>query len=269
MRSNPLKARLSRGEKIYGSMVFEFLSSGLPAAMASAGAEFILYDMEHSGFDYMQMKEQFALTRGLDIVPLVRPPAKTYSAVSRLLDLGAMGFLLQMSESVAEIREIISWTRYPPEGKRGAIFGGAHDDYASGPIADKIRIARERTIIMPLIETVDGLRSVNDIAAIDGVDGLHLGQFDLTLSMGIPGQFDHPDFIAAVDRILAACRTHGKFAACMAPDIPTIVDWNRKGFQLTSCNYDVGLMQSALRAMIAGAKAGGADDRALDGGAEA
>lgn len=256
MRGNPLKARLAAGEHIYGTMMFELLSAGLPAAMAAAGAEFIIYDMEHSGFDYMQMKDQFALTRGLDLVAMVRPPEKTYSAVSRLLDLGAMGFLLQMSESVAEIREIISWTRYPPEGRRGAVFGGAHDDYTPGPIPEKMRIARERTIIMPLIETARGLAAVDEIAAVDGVDGLHLGQFDLTLSMGIPGQFEHPDFLAAVDNILAACRRHGKFAACMAMDVPTIVDWNAKGFQLTSCNYDVGLIQGALRSMIAGAKAG-------------
>lgn len=256
MRSNPLKARLSAGENIYGTMMFELLSAGLPAAMAAAGAEFIIYDMEHSGFDYMQMKDQFAFARGLDIVPMVRPPEKSYSAVSRLLDLGSMGFLFQMSESAEEIREIISWTRYPPEGRRGAVFGGAHDDYAPGSIQDKMRIARERTIIMPLIETVKGLEAVEEIAALDGVDGLHLGQFDLTLSLGIPGQFDHPDFLNAVDRILAACRAHGKWAACMAMDVPTIVDWNAKGFQLTSCNYDVGLMQTALRQMIAGARAG-------------
>src|SRR5690606_24744615 len=119
MRDNPLKARLAAGETIFGTMVFEFLAPGLPAALSAAGAEFVLYDMEHSGFDYPQMKAQFALARGLPITPLVRPPAKTYSAISRLLDLGAMGLMLQMTESAEEIREIVSWTRYPPVGRRG------------------------------------------------------------------------------------------------------------------------------------------------------
>src|SRR5271168_2763352 len=111
MRDNPLKMKLLAGETACGTMIFEFLSPGLPAILSSAGAEFVIYDMEHSGFDFAQMKDQFSFARGLNLIPLVRPPAKTYTDISRLLDLGAMGFMLQMVESAEEMAEIVSWTR--------------------------------------------------------------------------------------------------------------------------------------------------------------
>jgi 2-keto-3-deoxy-L-rhamnonate aldolase RhmA len=210
--------------------------------------------MEHSGFDFAQMKDQFSFARGLNLIPLVRPPAKTYTDISRLLDLGAMGFMLQMVESAEEMAEIVSWTRYPPRGVRGAIFGGAHDDYSGGSISEKMRIAPERTIIMPLIETKRGLESAEEIASVDGVDGLHLGQFDLTVSLGIPGQFDHADFHAALDRILGACHRYGRFAGCMAMDIATLSNWKKRGFSLISCSFDIALMKSALATLIRGVR---------------
>jgi 2-keto-3-deoxy-L-rhamnonate aldolase RhmA len=250
MRGNPLKSKLAAGQSACGTMVFEFLSAGLPAILKSAGAEFVIYDMEHSGFDFYQMKDQFSFARGLDIVPLVRPPSKTYTDISRLLDLGAMGLMLQMTESAEEARQIVSWTRYPPAGKRGAIFGGAHDDYAGGDISAKMHAADERAIILPLIETQRGLQAVDEIAAVEGVDGIHLGQFDLTLSMEIPGQFDHPRFQEALDRIIGACRKNNKFAACMAMDAATLGAWKQRGFSMLSCSFDIALMKSSLAQLI-------------------
>ena len=99
MRPNPLKTQLANGETHYGTMVFEFLSAGLPQILQNAGSSFVFYDMEHSGFSMEQMKMQLALCRGLDIIPLVRPPDTTYQYTASLLDLGAMGMLFQMCET--------------------------------------------------------------------------------------------------------------------------------------------------------------------------
>ena len=131
MRPNPLKTDLANGETHYGTMVFEFLSPGLPQILQNAGSSFVFYDMEHSGFSMEQMKIQLALCRGLDIVPLVRPPDTSYQYTATLLDIGAMGMLFQMCETAEQAEEYVRWTRYPPSGQRGAMFGGAHDDYLS------------------------------------------------------------------------------------------------------------------------------------------
>lgn len=256
MRENPVKHRLAAGGTAFGTMVFEFASPGLPAILKAAGADFALYDMEHSGLSMEDMKAQFAAARGIGLVPIVRPPAKRYDLVSLLLDLGAMGLMLPMVESAEEAREIVSWTRYPPKGVRGAMFGGAHDDYAPGDIAAKMAAAEARTIVLAMMETARGVEKVDEIMAVEGIDGGHLGQFDLSLSLGIPGQTGHPRIAAAVTDLLESCRRHGKFAACMAPTVEIARDWLAQGFRMVSYGYDVGLLQGALGAGIGALREG-------------
>lgn len=247
MRPNPVKARLAGGGRAFGTMVFEFATPGLPAILASAGADYALYCMEHTGFTMDEMKRQFQYCRAAGIIPIVRPPDKSYATTALLLDLGAMGFMFQMVGSAEEAREIVSWTRYPPEGRRGAMFGGAHDDYAGGDLAVKMRAANERTLVMMMIETREGLANMAEIIATPGVDGVHLGQFDLSLSLGIPGQFDRPEIQNGIDALLAQCERHGRFAACMAPTLATAHEWMARGFRMVSYGYDIGLMADRLR----------------------
>jgi len=247
MRNNPVKQTLAQGGRAFGTMVFEFSSPGLPAALVAAGAEYALYDMEHSGFTMDEMKRQFAYCRGIGLVPIVRPPEKTYAAVSRLLDLGAMGLMFQMVESREEAQEIVRWTRYPPAGVRGAMFGGAHDDYTGGDLAAKMRAADERTLVLAMIETRKGVENMDAILSVPGIDAGHLGQFDLSLSLGIPGQFDRPEIQETITGLVASARRHGKTAACMAPTLDLAKEWMERGFRMVSYSYDTGLLQDGLR----------------------
>jgi hypothetical protein len=98
-----------------------------------------------------------------------------------------------------------------------------------------------------MIETREGLDNMEEIIATPGVDGVHLGQFDLSLSLGIPGQFDQPVIQNGIDRMLKACRKHGKFAACMAPTLDIAREWMGRGFRMVSYSYDIGLMADRLR----------------------
>lgn len=246
MRLNRVKDQLAAGEALYGTMVFEFLSAGLPQILQNAGASFVFYDMEHSGFSMDEMKTQLALCRGLDIVPLVRPPDTTYQYTARLLDLGAMGMLFQMCETAEQAQEFVRWTRYPPEGRRGAMFGGAHDDYSSSTVPEIIEGAHDRTMVCVLIESAKGLANAEEIMSVPGVDVAHLGHGDLSLSLEVPGDTAHPTMQAGIDKILAACEQHGKAAACLAGDVATGVDWVRRGFRMVSYSYDIGLMTAAL-----------------------
>ena len=259
MRGNPVKQALARGERAYGTMVFEFASPGLPAIVAGAGAQFVLYDMEHSGLTDAEIKRQVAYCRGLDLVPFARPPDKTYATTARLLDLGIMGLMYQMVESADEAAEIASFNRYPPRGVRGAMFSGAHDDYSGGDVAAKMAAADDRTLAMVLIETARGVENVDSIMAVPGIDMAHVGHFDLSLTMGIPGQFDHPDFQAAIDAILAACRKHGKPAGFLAPDAEWGRAWMARGFRFVSYSIDILLLGDSLRRGIAALKAGAGD----------
>lgn len=257
MRDNPLKQKLADGGTAFGTMMFELLGPGLPQMLQNAGADFVFYDMEHSGFSMEQVKTQLALCRGLDLVAMVRPPGKDYPFTARLLDIGAMGLLFQMVESAEEAARLVRWTRYPPDGVRGAIFGGAHDDYAAAPIPEVMAAAHERTLVCALIETAKGLENVEEIAAVPGIDVLHLGHADLSLSLGLPGEFGHPTLQAGFDAIVAAAERNGKTAGCLVGDVATGKDWMGRGFRMVSYSFDIGLFTGALAGGIKALKGEG------------
>jgi 2-keto-3-deoxy-L-rhamnonate aldolase RhmA len=122
-----------------------------------------------------------------------------------------------------------------------------HDDYGGGDVVQKLREANERTLVIALIETAAGIANAETIMAVEGIDIGWLGHFDLTNSMGIPGQFDHPDFLAAVDRLIAACRTHGKPAGVLVSSVETAEAWRAHGFRIVAYGTDISLLQQTLR----------------------
>jgi len=247
IRENPVKSALAAGQRCYGAMIFEFFSPGLPQICKNAGAQFVLFDMEHTGLGFETLKTQFALCRGLDIVPMVRVPRGEYHFIARALDVGAMGVMVPMVGSAEEAAHIVACTRYPPLGRRGAAFGFAHDDYGSGDVRDTIDALHARTMVIPQIETVEGLANVEAIAAVSGVDALWLGHFDLTNFLGIPGGFQEPQFVAAVDRIIAACEAAGKAAAFIATDQNWAREYANKGFRLFAYGLDQLMLQTTLK----------------------
>src|SRR5271169_5600363 len=149
MRDNPIKQSLQSGGTAAGAMVFELLAPGLPQICCNAGADFLLYDMEHTGLGFETLKTQVALCRGLDVVPMTRVPRGEYDFIARALDIGALGVMVPMVGTPAEAEHIVSCTRYPPQGRRGAAFGFAHDDYQGGDVVAKMAALQERTMVIP------------------------------------------------------------------------------------------------------------------------
>ncbi len=247
MRDNPVKKKLLGGQPVFGTFGWELVVPGLPQIVKAAGAEFLLLDMEHSGASFDTIKTQAQLCRGIDLVPMARVPANQYTYIARALDCGMMGIMAPMVGSAEEAELIVSCTRYPPKGRRGAAFGFTADDYMSGSVTDTIKVADERTLVMCLIETAEGIENVDKIAAVPGVDVLWLGHFDLTNFLGIPAQFDHPKYVKAVEKMTAAAKKHRKVLACMTADDSWSREYWSKGFRLFCVGVDNFLLQNAIR----------------------
>src|SRR6478672_11844915 len=243
MRTNQVKSDLRAGKHVFGTMVFEFFTPGMPQIAKAAEAEFVLFDMEHSGVTIETLKAQIAACRGIGLVPMVRVPALQYHFIARCLDIGVMGIMVPMVESAAQAREIVSATRYPPAGRRGAAFSMAHDDYEGGSVPDKIAAAHARTLVIALVETADGVAAVDEIAAVDGIDVVWIGHFDLSNFLGIPGQFEHPDFLRAVDTIVQAAERHGKALGLLAADESWARTYLAKGFRIMAYGVDHLMLQ--------------------------
>mgnify|MGYP000007274910 FL=1 len=250
MKPNAIKSDVLAGKTVAGAMVFEFFSAGMSAILANAGCRYVLYDMEHTGLGYETLKWLFSTCRGLPIEPMVRVPRGDYTWLARALDLGARGVMIPMVESGEHARSIVQACRYPPLGRRGAAFGFAQCDYLGGDVGEKIRQAHARTMVIAQIETENGLENVDEIAAVDGVDVLWVGHFDLSNFMGIPGQFADPRFDAAMRKVVDACRRHGKAAGFMATDQQWIERAQEMGYTMIAAGTDSGLLQQAFAGLV-------------------
>lgn len=246
MRKNEVKRILSQGGTSIGTMVFEFNTTGIARIAAGAEAEFLIFDMEHTGWSVETIRSLMATSRAADIIPIVRVPTTEYHFFARSLDVGAMGLMVPMVENEAQAKIIVDSTKYPPMGKRGAAFGVAHDDYGEGNILDKMLNINQEILLIAQIETAHGVENADKIAALDGIDVLWIGHFDLTNSLEIPGQFNHPKYLQAVAHVVETCQKHEKSAGFMASTIEEGRSMREKGFRCLAYGGDLWLYKQAL-----------------------
>ncbi|HWB98551.1 MAG TPA: aldolase/citrate lyase family protein [Bryobacteraceae bacterium] len=245
-----LRKRLHDGEVVLGQMILELFTPGIGPMLAACGMEFVIYDMEHGRCDIGLLAEMVASCRGTQIVPMARVPDLHFQPLSRVLDLGVRGVMVPRVETRAQAEEIVAQLKYAPAGRRGVALGIAHDLYrAGGP--EFFSQANEDTVVILLLETARAFENLDDIVSVPGVDVAWMGHYDLTVSMGIPAQFEHPRFLAAMDALVASCRRHGVAPGFLPATPEAAAHWIRKGFRMLSLGSDIGVFQHGVRAFAA------------------
>jgi 2-keto-3-deoxy-L-rhamnonate aldolase RhmA len=229
-----------------GSFIVEFATPGIGHILKAAGCEFALFDLEHSGFGFETVKSAIRYFEAAGVAPIVRVPSKEYHHIARACDMGAEGIMIPMVGNAKEAKAVVDGMKYYPAGKRGVALGVAHDNYRSGSVPEKLAAANHRTTLFCQIETVEGVDNAEAIAGTEGVDCLWVGHFDLSVSLGIPGQFDNPKFLKAIDTVANATAKHGKSLGRLVPNVETGVDYWNKGFDFCCYSGDVWLLQQAL-----------------------
>ncbi len=256
-----LKEVFSGGGLKVGTFVGEFATPGIGYILKNAGLDFVFLDMEHTGFDVMTVKSLLRYFEAADLPCVIRPAGKDYYDMARVLDVGAEGLILPMVSGAEEVRQIVHACKYAPIGGRGVALSIMHDHFTPGAVLEKLDRANRETMIFPLIETVAGVEAVEEIAAIDGVDGLWLGHFDLSCSLGIPGAFDDPRFNAAVERVAAAGKAVGKPVGRMCNDPAEGMKEYARGFELLGMSGDIWMLQTAMTEATAALRKGVAAQR--------
>ncbi len=240
------RERLRQGDLVLGQMVLELFTPGIGQMLASCGLDFVIFDMEHGRCDISLLAEMVAGCRGSNIFPIARVPDVNYAPLSRPLDLGARGVMVPRVETRMQAEDIVSQLRYAPVGRRGVALGIAHDLYRAGN-ADFFARANEETCVILLLETVKAFENLEAIISVPGVDVAWVGHYDLTVSMGIPAQFEHPRFLAAMEELATVCRRHG-VAPGFLPSTPELaVHWISKGFRALSLGSDIGVFMGGVR----------------------
>jgi 2-keto-3-deoxy-L-rhamnonate aldolase RhmA len=229
-----------------GHFVGEFLTPGIGYIVKAAGCDYVTFDMEHSGIDFETIRSVLRFAEAAGLATMVRPPSKQYQDIARTLDIGADAIMAQTVDTAEEAREIVACMKYPPRGRRGATFGHYHDRFAAGPIGPKISAANEATALFALIESPAGVANADVIAAVDGVDCLYVGHVDLSVALGIPGENGHPQIVAAVDQVAAACRKHRKSFAWSVGTVGTLEEARRLGADFIDYGGDASLLRDAI-----------------------
>jgi 2-keto-3-deoxy-L-rhamnonate aldolase RhmA len=250
MTTDALKTFAGNRTPKFGHFIVEFATPGIGHILKSAGCDFVLFDLEHSGFGYETVKSAVRYFEAADLPMIVRAPSKEYHHIARAMDMGAEGIMLPMVGSAEEAKHILDSMKYTPQGGRGVALQVAHDRYRPGAVTDKFAAANRRSTLFCQIETAEGVKNADAIAALPGVDCLWVGHFDLSVSLGVPGQFDSTTFTDAIDRVAAAARKHKKSLGRLVPTVEQGIALNRQGFDFICYSGDVWVLHNAVAEAI-------------------
>ena len=181
------------------------------------GLDFVVIDTEHGPYDTMQMSDLIIAAERSGMAPVVRVADVTHKEIQRAVDNGAQGIIVPCLRTIEEFKKVIELTKYAPIGNRGFIkargAGFGNEPWADVSLVEYMKNSNERVLVLPQCETQEALDIIEDIVKLEGIDGIFIGPFDLSICMGIPGEFTNPKFKAAITRIMNACHEVGKL--CM------------------------------------------------------
>ena len=248
---NTLKQKPENDEQPIG-IFFDTASEYLMECTGRTGIDFVIIDNEHSPIEAETSARLIRVAENAGVTPLCRVREISRPAILKLLDVGAQGLIIPNVHSVQQVEDIISYARYYPIGQRGFCpsrkDGWGFDGLGSVP--DTMAHFNAETLIIPQCETVGALESIEQIAALDGVDGIFVGPFDLSISMEMPGDFSNPVFQAALDRIIKACREAGKKCIFFTGTVEGIAAGFDRGFDGMAYSLDAAIFIEALRERV-------------------
>lgn len=256
---NRIRQRLIRGETVLGTFN-SVPSSSLVSAIGRSGVDFVVIDAEHGPVS-MEMAEQLCMAaESQGVAPIVRVAANDASLVLRALDIGSHGIHVPHVETAAAARAAVEHSKYFPLGKRGYTpftrAGGYGED-----APDYAQRANEQTLVVAHVEGREGVKNIEGIAAVDHLDVLFVGPFDLSQSIGKPGQVEDAEVIAAIKRAVEAARRNGRACGSYARDegyLDILVDC---GVQYITYLVDTAVVLRAYRDVCARFRHSGAARR--------
>jgi len=209
---NPLLERMKSGGLGLNLMIRHARTVDIALAAKQCGFDGLFFDLQHGVIPEYEVSQMAVAAMNMGIAPLVRVPEKDYAAALRMLDNGAMGIIMPEVTTVDDARQSVLACKYPPVGNRGAFGGWANFGYRPVPAAEARKAMNDATLLILMLESKAAVDNVEAIAAVPGVDVIHIGTNDLSTDLGHPGELTHPDVMAAIERVIKACRANGKFA---------------------------------------------------------
>lgn len=249
---NFLKEKIISGEKTLGTFM-ELGGDGTIECMARGGFDYIVIDAEHGPFSVETTMKHIITAEESHITPLVRICEITRSNILRMLDAGTKGLIIPNVDSVNQVREIIKHAKFAPIGQRGycptrtSCWGA--DDWAVNGKSYMERCNNE-TLVIPQCETVGAYENIEEILAMEGVDGIFIGPCDLSIALGIPFEFDSPILRKAILDVLNACKKANKLSFIFAGNTKTAKEYFNLGFDSVAYSLDASIFVKACNQAV-------------------
>lgn len=224
---------------------------------AGEGFDWVCLDMEHTATDMRAMMEVVLAVRGSDCDLLVRMPDCDAALAKIYLDAGASGLVVPFVNTADMARKAVSIAKYPPEGMRGAALSRA-SDYGRN-FSSYYSTHNQNVVVIVMLEHIDAVENIDDILSVPGIDGTFIGPYDLSASLGLAGQLDHPEVAAAQEKVLDACRRHGIPAGihCVPMRSELVQQRIDDGYRFIACSMDTEMLMHGCREILKGTRRGG------------
>lgn len=249
---NPTQQVLASGGVSVGIGVRGVRGIEIARAMKTAGYDFLFIDLEHGATSVETASAISIAALDAGITPIVRVPHMDLKLATRCLDGGALGIVVPHVDTPEEARAVVEALRFAPLGRRSIGGGYPQFGFAAVPALEAVTALNAATLVIVMIETPTAVANAAAIAAVPGIDGLLMGTNDLCLELGIPGQIDHPKVVEAIDTIVAACRTHGKWPALGGVYTRELLQpYLARGMRIVLAGNDLALLMTAATSQAA------------------
>lgn len=245
-----LRHRLRQRQPVFGTMVRDVLTLNVVDALLWAGLDFFVVDMEHTALDLAQVGPllQYAQARGLPT--LVRVPILDKAFIGRVLDCGAAGIWLPHLDTLAEAQKLVFLGRYPPQGGRGATLPWAKRRLAQSfpRLSEFFTQEDAQVVLIGQIESREAVENIEEILASGLLDAVVIGPLDLSMDLGVPGEFHHPAVEEALSKVVTAALRHGVSVGLHTASLEDLRRWHLQGMNFLVYSYDLVLIAERVAA---------------------
>lgn len=251
MAINHVKRALKDGKVQYGTNFGQFRSQDVLRTLAQAGFHWAFVDCEHGGFDLETVQDLCRIAPTYNFAPILRVADLQYSLVARYLDVGAQGIIFPRVESPELLERAISWCKFPPVGIRGFGLNAFHFDHRPLSMPEMIDHLNEHTMVVLQIETKKALDAREELLDVPGIDAVMIGPADLSISLGVPGEFQSPAVVDAMEAIKESCNRRGIAPGTQTRTLKMARFWKERGMRFLGCSSDTGMLYDRAKELIA------------------
>jgi len=252
MRVNQVKQALAEGKLQLGTGFGQFRSQDVVRILAQAGFHWAFIDTEHGGFDLETVQDLCRIAVLVGLCPVVRVGDMQYSLVARALDCGAQGILFPRVESPEMLEKAVSWTRFPPAGVRGFGLVPLHVDNEKVSIPEIIAHVNSNVLVAFQIETQRGVDARDELVSVPGVDAVFIGPADLSIALGVGGDFLHAKMVDAIDKIHETCVKHKVASGSHSRGIQQAKFLIDRGLKFVGCSNDTSMLYDRASEIVRG-----------------